>query len=95
VFSRERGEFSWVGVSRLTEAMVTGKGPDPWATLEAFFWLEEYMRPGIGHKVSDVEKAAAEKEIGKKPLERAKKWLGIYSTQVSGGWLWTLPPLTL
>jgi AAA domain len=94
VFSRDQGEFAWKSVSRLTEAMVTGKGPDPWATLEAFFWLEEYMRPGIACKASDVEKAATEKEIGKKPLERAKKWLGIYSTQVTGGWIWTLPPLT-
>jgi AAA domain len=95
IFSRDQGEFAWKSVSRLTEAMVTGKGPDPWATLEAFFWLEDYMRPGIACKASDVEKAAAEKEIGKKPLERAKKWLGIYSRQVTGGWTWTLPPLTL
>jgi hypothetical protein len=95
VFSREQGEFAWKSVSRLTEAMITGKGPDPWATLEAFFWLEAYMRAGITYKASDIEKAAAEKEIGKKPLERAKKWLGIYSKQVTGGWTWTLPPLTL
>jgi AAA domain len=41
VFSRENGEFEWVGVSRLTESMFTGKGPDPYAFLEAFYWLEE------------------------------------------------------
>jgi hypothetical protein len=47
IFSREKGEFAWCGVSRLTESMLTGKEPDPWAMLEAFFWLEEYMRPGL------------------------------------------------
>jgi hypothetical protein len=93
VFSRDEGEFAWKGVSRLTEAMVTGKGPDPWATLEAFFWLEEYMRPGMAYKATDLEKAAKDKEIGTKPLDRAKKWLGIHPNQGTGGWTWTLPSL--
>ena len=37
IFSREKGELAWKGVTRLTEAMLTGKGPDPMAMLEAFF----------------------------------------------------------
>src|SRR5918912_3898817 len=47
LFSRDKGEFSWIGVSRLTEDMVTGKGPDPYALLQAFFFLEETMTPGL------------------------------------------------
>jgi hypothetical protein len=94
IFSRESGEFAWKGVSRLRESMLTGKGPDPYAMLEAFFWLEEYMRPGIPYKASDIEREAEKQEIGKKPLERAKKFLGVNSVQVAGGWTWTLPLLS-
>lgn len=94
IFSRERGEFRWVGVSRLTEAMVTGKGPDPYALLEAFFWLEETMTPGVPYRSSELEKEATDRDISLKILKRAKKLLGIQPKQVSDGWLSILPPLS-
>jgi putative DNA primase/helicase len=93
VFSREQGEFAWKGVSRLTEAMVTGKGPDPWSLLEAFFWLEEQMTPGIPYPSDKLEKDGLEREINERTLRRAKKLLNIRSTKQGDQWYSILPSL--
>jgi len=94
VFSRAQGEFTWVGVSRLTEAMLTGKGPDPMAMLEAFFWLEEYMTPGVPYDSTKIEKDAKAAEISTNTLKRAKKLLGIRSKKDGELWRWILPSLS-
>jgi putative DNA primase/helicase len=94
VFSREGGEFAWRGVSRLRESMLTGKGPDPVALLEAFFWLEETMKPGIPYDSSKIEKEAGELEISRNTLNRAKKVLGVLSRKDGEMWRWILPPLS-
>jgi hypothetical protein len=47
--------------------------------LEAFFWLEETMKPGIPYNSSRIEKEAGKLEISKNTLNRAKKTLGILS----------------
>jgi len=93
IFSREHGEFSWQGVSRLTEAMLTGKGPDPWSTLEALFWLEERLMPGIPYRSDELEKAAKAEEISERTLWRAKKLLKIRSVKNGEEWYCILPPL--
>jgi putative DNA primase/helicase len=93
IFSREKGEFAWKGVSRLTESMLTGKGPDPWAMLEAFFWLEEEMKPGIPYLSDKLEKDAQEREISERTLKRAKKLLNIRSDKQGDQWYWILPSL--
>ena len=95
IFSREYGDFAWQGMSRLTEAMLTGKGPDPHAFLEAFFWLEELMKPGIAYPSAGIEQQAEAREISHKILVRAKKALGILSKQVGARWYCTLPSLSL
>ena len=94
MFSREDGAFAWNGVSRLTEAMLTGKGPDPWSFLEAFFWLEETMTPGTPYPSDQLEKEAEARDISLKVLKRAKKALGIIARQVGNRWYCTLPLFT-
>jgi hypothetical protein len=94
IFSREGGKFAWKGVSRLTQAMFTGKGPDPHALLEAFFWLEETMKPGIPYRSAEIEADAEKKDISVKVLRRAKQFLGITAKQQSDGWYWFLPSLS-
>jgi hypothetical protein len=94
IFSREEGLFAWKGISRLTESMLTGKGPDPWAMLEAFFWLEEYMTPGVPYQSAPLEKRADERDISLKVLNRAKKLLGVRSFQREGAWYCLLPSLS-
>ena len=93
IFSREKGEFTWKGVSRLAESVLTGKGPDPIAMLEAFFWLEEKMTPNIPYKSADIEDEAEKKDISLKILKRAKKLLGVKSSQRDDGWYCFLPSL--
>jgi hypothetical protein len=95
VFTREDGNFEWKGVSRLTESMLTGKGPDPWSLLEAFFWLEEQMTAGIPYRSDQLEKAAKEEEISERTLKRAKKLLNIRSVRQGDEWYWRLPSLSL
>jgi hypothetical protein len=80
--------------SRLTEAMLTGKGPDPWSFLEAFFWLEETMTPGTPYPSDQLEKEAEARDISLKVLKRAKKALGIIARQVGNRWYCTLPLFT-
>jgi hypothetical protein len=94
IFSREDGEFKWCGVTRLTEPMFTGKGPDPHAFLEAFFWLEETMKPGIPYESSKIDDDAEAEGINHKTLNRAKKALGVRSKKDGSRWLLILPSLT-
>jgi len=94
VFSREEGLFAWKGVSRLNESMFTGKGPDPWPLLEAFFWLEERMTPGVPYRSDQLEKEAKEAEISERTLKRAKKLLNIHSSKQGEEWFWMLPSLS-
>jgi hypothetical protein len=93
IFSREQGEFAWKGVSRLTESMLTGKGPDPWAMLEAFFWLEEQMTPGVPYRSDQLEKEAQVQELSERTVKRAKKLLNIRSVKQGDQWYWILPSL--
>jgi AAA domain len=93
IFTREDGNFEWKGVSRLTESMLTGKGPDPWSMLEAFFWLEEYMKPGHPYRSDQLEKDSKEEEISERTLRRAKKLLNIRSVKQGEEWYCILPPL--
>jgi hypothetical protein len=95
IFTREGGNFAWQGVSRLTESMLTGKGPDPWSLLEAFFWLEETMTPGQPYASEQLEKQAKEEEISERTLKRAKKLLNIRSVRQGEEWYWILPSLSL
>jgi KaiC/GvpD/RAD55 family RecA-like ATPase len=95
VFTREQGEFAWKGLSRLTESMLTGKGPDPWSFLEAFFWLEEKLTPGLPYKSDHLQKEAKEEEISERTLHRAKKLLRIRSVKQGEEWYWILPALSL
>jgi putative DNA primase/helicase len=95
MFSRDKGEFDWIGVSRLTESMLTGKGPDPWAMLEAFFWLEETMTPGMPYASDKLAKDALEQEISERTLKRTKKLLNIRSVKRGDDWYWILPSLSL
>jgi putative DNA primase/helicase len=93
IFSRDKGAFAWRGVSRLTESMLTGKGPDPLAMLEAFFWLEEKMRPGIPYRSDKLEKDAKTEDISERTLWRAKKLLKVRSVRNGEEWYCMLPPL--
>jgi DNA repair protein RadA/Sms len=93
IFSREEGLFAWQGVSRLTESMLIGKGPDPWAMLEAFFWLEERMKAGTPYRSDQLEKEAQQEDISERTLKRTKKLLKIRSVKRGETWSWILPSL--
>ena len=62
--------------------------------LEAFFWLEEMMTPGIPYRSADIETDAEKKDISLKVLKRAKKLLGVKSVQREDGWYCFIPPLS-
>jgi hypothetical protein len=93
-FSKHEGKFEWAGVSRITKEDLagSGRGPDPRAFLEAYFWLEARLADGQAHTARQVLDDAERDDIGKKPLYSAKKALGVVSTQIPDGWLWRLPP---
>jgi AAA domain len=93
IFSRARGEFAWVGVTRLAEWMLSGRGPDPYAFLEAFFWLEEYMTPGVPYASAEIEEKAKEKDFSPRTLAKARKLIGAEPKKVGSRWVCTLPSL--
>jgi hypothetical protein len=99
LFSKDHGVFHWCGVSRIGEAVLAGggRGPHPEALLEACFWLEDALASGTPRLSREMESEAEAADIALGVLKRAKKALGILSTQVTGeahgGWLWSLPPL--
>jgi hypothetical protein len=93
IFSRARGEFEWIGVTRLAEWMLSGKGPDPYALLEAFFWLEETMTPGIPKLSAEIEKEAEQRGISPRTLARARKFIGAEPKKLGDRWVCTLPTL--
>ena len=49
MFSKAGGQFEWCGVSRLSAEMMagSGRGPDPYAFLEAVCWLERRLEDGL------------------------------------------------
>jgi hypothetical protein len=95
VYSKDQGEFRWVGVSRLNAEVVagSGRGPDRYAFLEAVYWLEGYMRPGLPYKAKDLEEALSEEGFHAGVMKRAKKALGIVSTKQGEIWYWKMPDL--
>jgi AAA domain len=101
IFSKAYGAFHWCGVTRVGEAVLAGagRGPNPHALLEACFWLEHRLASGHPQLSTELEQAADAEEIGEGALKRAKKALGVVSTQATGalhgGWWWSLPPLRI
>jgi hypothetical protein len=95
VYSKKDGLFHWCGVSRMTAEVMagSGRGPMPYAFLEAVCWLEEHMTPGVPIPAQKLEDQLTQEGIRGDTIKRAKKALGIHSTQGTKGWFWTLPPL--
>jgi DNA repair protein RadA/Sms len=95
VYSKKDGLFRWCGVSRMTAEVMAGsaRGPMPYAFLEAVCWLEDQMNPGVPMPAQKLEDQLAQEGIRGDTIKRAKKALGIRSTQGTKGWFWTLPPL--
>ena len=99
IFSKREGVFTWAGVSRITKEDLagSGRGPDPRAYLEAYFWLEERLEGNLAWPASDIETEALDQEdLSAHALKRAKKSLGVISAKGSGKddvWTWRLPPL--
>jgi AAA domain len=96
VYSKDQGQFRWCGVSRLSAEVLagSGRGPDPHVFLEAVCWLEARLQPEVPEAAKTIEDAMGEEGYRTDTIKRAKKALGIRSTQLSsGGWVWTLPSL--
>jgi len=93
VFGKEYGEFRWHGVSRFSAEMLAGagRGPDPYAFLEAVSWLEERLHDGFQVPSANLVKDAAEEGLTLPTLRRAKKALGVKSVKVGETWDWQLP----
>jgi hypothetical protein len=100
IFSKAEGRFEWAGMSRITKEDLAGPahGPDSRGWLEAYFWLEHRLEGGLAWPATDLETEADLQDLSPKSLKRAKKALGVVSTQLKGeagpGWTWRLPPLT-
>ena len=96
-FTKERGHFQWGGVSRISAEMLggSGRGPDPQAGLEALFWLEHRLAGDLPWPATDIQEEADAEGLSKKLLFSASKRLGVIKKQLSGGWTWRLPPLSL
>ena len=103
IFSKDKGQFEWAGVSRITKEDLAGPahGPDSRGWLAAYFWLEHRLEGGLPWPASDIEKEATSEahDLTSMALRRAKKALGVVSRQVPGevhaGWTWQLPPFPL
>jgi AAA domain len=95
VFGKDHGEFHWHGVSRFSAEMLagSGRGPDPYAFLEAVSWLEERLHEGFQVPSADLVKDAAEEGLTLPTLRRAKKALGVTSVKVGETWDWQLPAM--
>jgi hypothetical protein len=101
MFSKDGGQFEWCGTSRLTAEMLagSGRGPDPYAFLEAVIWLEERLGDGFPVAATDLGKEAEEEGLSFPTLRRAKKALKVESIkrgkdkQGKERWDWRLPPL--
>ena len=97
VFTKREGQFEWCGVSRLSAELIagSGRGPDPYAFLEAVCWLEETLAKGIMKRSDTLQSEANEEGIASKTLFRAKKALGVQSLKDGEVWYWKLPDLPI
>ncbi len=95
VFTKECGEFEWVGVSRLSAELLagSGRGPDPYAFLEAACWLETRLSDGAKVSMQTLWEEAQEEGLTLPTLRRAKKALGVRSVRDGEEWFWQLPPM--
>jgi len=93
VFSKAEGQFRWHGVSRLSAEMLAGagRGPDPYAFLEAVCWLEDRLQDGLPVPSTELCTEADEEGLSSSTLRRAKKALGVRSLKRGDAWDWQLP----
>jgi hypothetical protein len=93
VFSKAEGQFRWHGVSRLSAEMLAGagRGPDPYAFLEAVCWLEDRLHEGLPVPSMELCREAEEEGLSFSTLRRAKKALGVRSLKRDDQWEWQLP----
>jgi hypothetical protein len=95
MFTKEGGQFEWCGRSRLSAEMLagSGRGPDPYAFLEAVCWLEERLQEGLPVACTVLREEAEEEGLSFPTLRRAKKALGVRSVKREEQWDWQLPAL--
>jgi hypothetical protein len=62
IFSKAGGHFEWCGTTRITAQVMagSGRGPDPYAFIEACFWLEDQLSDGCPRKAEDLIERAKE-----------------------------------
>ena len=92
IFSREKGQFAWAGVTRLTADHIAGgeRGPDPHEFIRAMCWLEEQLEGGIPQPSKDLFFQAEELGMSKRSLGRAKLALGVRHKKSDEGYMWSL-----
>jgi hypothetical protein len=92
LFTKYDGEFEWCGTSRLSAEMLagSGRGPDPYAFLEAVCWLEDCLQDGLPVASTVLREEAEEEGIHFPTLRRAKKALGVRSMKTGEQWDWQL-----
>lgn len=100
LFTKDEGVFQWCGVSRISAEMMggSGRGPDPQASLEALFWLEDTLKDGIPRPSEELRTDAEEEGIAFRTLRRAKQALQIRSIKRAGEkdqWDWQLPSMSI
>jgi len=95
MFTKEGGQFEWCGRSRLSAEMLagSGRGPDPYAFLEAVCWLEKRLQDGLPVAYTVLRDEAEEEGLSFPTLRRAKKALGVVSLKREEQWDWQLPAL--
>src|SRR5262249_23545581 len=86
IFDKTDGVFSWAGVTRLTDDVLSGsgRGPSHRTLIEGLLWLEKRLEGGLAWNASDIETEAEQNDISGNVLKRAKKALGVVSAQVKG-----------
>jgi AAA domain len=92
MFTKDGGTFEWCGRSRLSAEMLagSGRGPDPYACLEAVCWLETRLEDGLPVASTVLRDEAEEEGIHFPTLRRAKKALGVRSVKTGEQWDWQL-----
>ena len=107
LFTKDKGQFQWCGVSRISAEMMagSGRGPDPIAFLEALFWLEARLDDHLAWPATDLQEEAAAEGISHKVLLLASRRLQVVKRQQvldddstekrKTAWTWQIPPLPL
>jgi hypothetical protein len=99
IFSKDKGEFAWAGVTRILGEDIagSGRGPNPRERIEVALWLEKKLNDQFQF-VTDLEMEAEVEGYSGAMLKKVKKMLKIKSKKMGfeeSTWAWRLESLPI